>query len=369
MSTQKDLPNGVTTQPLSSVALGTRLLLIAIVVTGGAVAFFYAGGWLSPNELTPSRLADTLELVGGKHPGYRRNHAKGVGILGYFESNGNGERLSTATIFRPGRANLVGRFSLSGGNPYAADSEDAVRGFAMQLTTNDGEVWRSAMINLPVFPVSNPIAFRDRLLATRPDPKTGKPDPSLMDAFTKRYPETIDAGKIIAKRKISNRFANTTFNGLNCFYFINSSGLRMPVRWRLEPEQAFESADKALPTQDQNALFDGLSVDIRHMPLRWHLIVTIGTSEDQLNNATIPWDDLHERVDVGTLTINTIQDAEDSQAEKINFDPLVLPPGIEPSEDPLLSARSAVYSQSFTRRSGETREDHVEPAKPEAKGK
>jgi hypothetical protein len=33
----------------------------------------------------------------------------------------------------------------------------------------------------------------------------------------------------------------------------------------------------------------------------------------------------------------------------INFDPLVLPEGMAPSDDPLLSARSAVYSQSFTR--------------------
>jgi catalase len=30
-----------------------------------------------------------------------------------------------------------------------------------------------------------------------------------------------------------------------------------------------------------------------------------------------------------------------------------LPEGMGPSDDPLLSARSAVYSQSFTRRAGE----------------
>ena len=40
-------------------------------------------------------------------------------------------------------------------------------------------------------------------------------------------------------------------------------------------------------------------------------------------------------------------------ARDINFDPLVLPPGIEPSDDPLLSARSAVYAASFRRRAGE----------------
>jgi len=36
----------------------------------------------------------------------------------------------------------------------------------------------------------------------------------------------------------------------------------------------------------------------------------------------------------------------------------VLPDGITPSDDPLLSARSAAYSQSFTRREGE----HKEPS-------
>ena len=36
-------------------------------------------------------------------------------------------------------------------------------------------------------------------------------------------------------------------------------------------------------------------------------------------------------------------------------DPLVLPTGIAASDDPLLSARSATYSQSFTRRAGEAK--------------
>jgi catalase len=40
----------------------------------------------------------------------------------------------------------------------------------------------------------------------------------------------------------------------------------------------------------------------------------------------------------------------------INYDPLVLPSGIESSDDPILSARSAVYARSFTLRAGEQRE-------------
>src|SRR4029453_10410621 len=49
--------------------------------------------------------------------------------------------------------------------------------------------------------------------------------------------------------------------------------------------------------------------------------------------------------------------SDDTSATRdVNFDPLVLPAGIATSDDPLLSARSAVYSQSYTRRAGEPKQ-------------
>jgi catalase len=53
------------------------------------------------------------------------------------------------------------------------------------------------------------------------------------------------------------------------------------------------------------------------------------------------------------LTIDTIESEDTSPTRDITFDPLVLPDGIAGSDDPLLSARSAAYSQSFRRREGE----------------
>ena len=61
-------------------------------------------------------------------------------------------------------------------------------------------------------------------------------------------------------------------------------------------------------------------------------------------------------MDVGTLTLDRVESEETSAATDINFDPMVLPAGIAPSDDPLLSARSAVYSQSYTRRAGEAKQ-------------
>jgi catalase len=67
------------------------------------------------------------------------------------------------------------------------------------------------------------------------------------------------------------------------------------------------------------------------------------------------WPAGREQVNVGTLTLDRVESDDTSTARDLNFDPLVLPAGIAPSDDPLLSARSAVYSQSFTRRAGEAK--------------
>jgi catalase len=81
--------------------------------------------------------------------------------------------------------------------------------------------------------------------------------------------------------------------------------------------------------------------------------------EDPTNDATIPWPPDRQQVDAGTLTIDHIESDDRSLARDINFDPLVLPDGIAPSDDPILSTRSAAYSVSFTRREGELKEPNA----------
>jgi catalase len=332
-----------------------RFALIGVAIAAAAATFAYLGGWFSPNALTPARFTDGFEEVNGVHSGFRRNHAKGVGVSGFFESNGNGVRLSEALLFRPGRVPVIGRFSLGGGHPHAADTPEAVRGLGLQFSLPDGELWRMAMIHLPVFPFSTPAAFYEQMFASKPDPGTGKPDPAKMGAFLARHPETARALTIIKSQPVSSGFHDSTFRSLNAFRFINSEGDSIPVRWQMSPAQPFEPAS-ALAAHDENYLFDSLIAQLHRQSLRWHLIVIIGEPGDPTNDATIPWPERREQVDVGTLTLDRVESDDTSAAMDINFDPLILPAGIAPSDDPLLSARSAVYSQSFTRRAGETKQ-------------
>lgn len=349
-------PAEVERPDLGKVGTLARFALIGFALATVVGTFAYLGGWFTPNELTPARLTDGFEQVNGVHGGFRRNHAKGLGVSGFFESNGNGVRFSKAVVFPAGRLPVVGRFSLSGGQPYAADMPDTVRGLGLEFSLPDGELWRTAMINLPVFPVNTPEAFYEQLIASKPDPKSSKPDPAKLKAFLASHPETEQALKVIRARAVSSGFGNSTFHSLNAFRFINSAGDSVAVRWLLTPEQPLAAADAPAAARDKNYLFDELIAQIRRQPLRWHLIVIVGHPEDPTNDATIAWPEGREKVDVGTVTLDRAESEETSPATDINFDPLVLPAGMAPSDDPLLSARSAVYSQSFTRREGEAKQ-------------
>jgi catalase len=312
---------------------------------------------LTPHKLTPASIIHRFQQVNGIHPGFRRNHAKGVCIAGYFESNGRGIALSKASVFLPGRVPIIGRFSLAGGQPYVADAPLTIRGLGILFEMPDGEEWRTAMIDIPVFTVNTAQGFYDQLLAGALDPATGKPDPGRMSAFLHKHPESAKALQLIHSHPPSSEFASSTFNSLNAFRFINAAGAVVPVRWSMVPAQPFEpisTADSA--REDKNYLFDALIASIHKNPLQWHLIITIGQPGDPTNDATLPWPPDRQQVDVGTLTIDHVESEETSPARDINFDPLILPNGIATSDDPLLSARSAAYSVSFTRREGEQKE-------------
>jgi catalase len=327
-----------------------NLMVMSIILLCVAGAFAYTGGWLTPGFLTPSRMIDTFERVNGEHPGFRRNHAKGVCAAGFFESNGQGVPLSKAVVFKRGRVPIIGRFALAGGMPYAADGPAAVRSMAILFELRNGEEWRTGMNNIPVFAVNSAQGFYDQLEAAG--------DPAKMKAFFVKHPESARAVAIISARPISSGFENTTFNSLNAFRFENAAGAVVPVRWSMAPVLPFEAAQAG--QHETNYLFDTLIARVHDGLLQWHLLITIGRPGDPTNDATIAWPAGREQVDVGTMTIDHVDSENDSENDgrcrDINFDPLVLPTGISPSDDPLLSARSAAYSQSFTRRAGEKKD-------------
>jgi catalase len=345
-------------RPLTAAQRLARAAFIGAVMAFVIILFAYVGGWLSPSRLTQSRMMAAFREANGTHAGFRRNHAKGVCVAGWFESSGQAASWSKAALFESGRVPLIGRFALAGGMPFQADSPNTVRSMALRLTPANGAEWRTGMNNIPVFPVNSAEGFYEQLVASKPDPATGKPDPAAMKEFLSRHPETARAVAIIKAHPASVGFADSTFNSLDTFRLVNSAGVSVPVRWAAVPlqeavVQASSPDDDSRQAASGNRLFNDLIAQLHEHALQWRLVMTLAQPDDPTADPTVAWPDDRRHIDAGIVTVDQVSSEDDGACADINFDPLVLPPGIEPSDDPLLSARSAVYARSFTLRAAE----------------
>ena len=89
-------------------------------------------------------------------------------------------------------------------------------------------------------------------------------------------------------------------------------------------------------------------------PVRWSMAVTLAGPGDKTADPTIAWPLERETVVVGEVVLESVHEQATGACRAINFDPLILPKGVRGSDDPILHARSAVYSVSATRRLRET---------------
>nr|WP_256351632.1 catalase family peroxidase [Pseudomonas gingeri] len=296
-------------------------------------------------------MVDEFEASAGPHPGFRRNHAKGTCISGYFQGSGNASALSVANAFKPGVVPVIGRLSIAGGNPTMNDARGDVRSLSLSLLTDDGELWRLAMNSTPVFPVRTPRALFEQMQAFMPDKATGHSDPQKVEAFRRAHPEDRAFARWLENNPPSSGFDNSTFYSVNAFHFIDRHQQVRAVRWAMVPESPYQpvSAEQG-SGDDPDFLAYGLSTRLVQGPVRWHLIITLAEHGDPTDDATRQWPAQRTHIDAGVLVIDKVESQIDGACRDVDFNPLMLPPGIEPSNDPLLLARGAAYAESHRRR-------------------
>ncbi|WP_088344148.1 MULTISPECIES: catalase family peroxidase [Rhodomicrobium] len=329
-----------------------QAVAIAAILGIAAAAFAYTGGWLTPDRLSPARFVDGMQQAHGVFPGFRRSHAKGICLAGTFMGTPDAKSWSVASVFNGDPVPVTGRFAESTPNPYAPDSSDPVRSMALRMPAEGGE-WRTGMNNTPGLPVSTTEDFFALVFATAPDPQTGKPDPAKVQPFVASHPEMAAYLARAAAKPLAANFVNDSFNSVNGFIYVAPDGQRRLVRWTMRAEAPFsslsqEEREKAAP----NYVFDDLLAQVAAGPQKWRLIATFAEPGDP-NKAAELWPEGRREVDMGELIVTHVESEAPGNCRDINFDPMVLPPGIEPSDDPIAYARSAVYSSSFRRRMGE----------------
>jgi catalase len=349
-------PRSFTEQtPLSSRAVLGRFLLIGSVVFVSALAFAYAGGWLTPERLSPARMVTALSERGGNPLGHRRNHSKGVCFTGIFDSNGDASRYSIAPMLAAGHYPVIGRFAIAVGDPAALDLTGRVKSMAIRIVAPDRQEWRSGMNNSPVFVVSNPRDFYELTVAQDVDPTTGKADPAAIKRFFATHPQSASFAQWAQTAPWTASWADQSYNSLNAFRFVDETGKSHLVRWSMRPTISPTSVPHdGLASMGPNFLEKDLNSRLAQGPLTWHLVVSFAAPVDPSNDATQAWPSNRQEVDAGTLVIQNAQAEADGPCRDLNYDPTILPAGITVSDDPLLPARSAAYARSFDLRTSES---------------
>jgi catalase len=303
-------------------------------------------------EVTAPQMVEAFEGTFGVHAGQRRNHIKGTCAAGEFVGTNEAAALSRSALFSGKTIPVVARFSLGGGNPDVPDAAPAPRGMALEFHLPGGALQHITMINVPIFAASSPASFRDAIVAAKPDPKTGKPDPEKLKAYAATHPDAAPLTELASHHGPTANYYQTPFFSIHTFKFIDAKGAEHPVKWRFIPRDGTKemSADemKAAP---HDFLEKNLIERTRKGPAIWDMIVYVGEPGDAQDNPTVAWPETRKHFTAGTLSITQATPQQKGRAcEPINFDPLVMADGIAATNDPILLFRSPAYAVSFGKR-------------------
>lgn len=334
-------------QYLDRILFGSRMLLACLVILACRAAV------AREETVTPEQVVGAIENTFGVTPGERRNHTKGTCATGAFVGTPAAAAYSRSLLFSGKTIPVIARFSLAGGNPKAPDTARSPRGMALEFALPDGSLQHMTMLNIPVFGAMRPRTFLDLMIASRPDPATGKPDPEKLKAFKATHPDSRALSEFMARNNPPTSYANSSYFGIHTFKFIDGGNRITLVRWRFVPQDGEKQlSDEELKSSPANFLEQRLIERAGTGPVRWDMMVSIGEAGDPENDPTLAWPEARKQIRAGTLTISAAMPQKGAACEPVNFDPLVMGDGIAPTDDPILLFRSPAYALSFARRLG-----------------
>jgi catalase len=321
---------------------------------GGVLAAIASAAALSTPaiaQVDPTKLVDAFERAGGKFEGFRRSGAKGVCAVGEFVGSAEGRALSSASAFNGKPVPAIARFSVGGGNPKAPDNAKSQRNMALQFDLPGGETWLMGNISAPVFGAATPEQFLGRLESLTPDPETKKPNSEKVKAFADANPEVLLQGKHFASQPVPASFAKVNYWGVHGFGFVDAGCKKQYGKWIFEPVGGTQGlSDDEAKAKGTDFLFDDLRQRAATGSVAFDFNLQLAEPGDKIDSAVTPLPADRRTVNLGRLTIRSVSPDSSGPCLTINYNPNVLPKGVEPSADPMLAGRAAPYAVSQGRR-------------------
>jgi catalase len=218
--------------------------------------------------------------------------------------------------------------------PDADPSTGGVRGMAIKFRLSDGSEADMICISANGFPVATGEDFLVLLQAAGASgPDVPKPTP--VEKFLSTHPAAH--AFVATPRPVAVSYGTQPFFGVNAFKFTNAQGTSKFGRYRIVPENgpAYVSDEEAAK-RPPNAV-------------KFRLLVQVAAADDSTTDATKVWPDSRPTVELGEISVIKALDTKKVENELL-FLPTNVTSGIDPSDDPIINARTEAYAESFGRR-------------------
>ncbi|WP_131105041.1 catalase [Ornithinimicrobium sufpigmenti] len=295
----------------------------------------------------------------------RLPHAKGSGAFGVYETTEDVSAWTKAGIFQQGAsAETLLRFSTVAGEQGSPDTWRDVRGFAVRLYTDEGNL-DIVGNNTPVFFVRDPMKFPNFIRSQRRLPDSGLRSANMQWDFWTHNPESAhQVTYLMGDRGLPKTWRHMNGYSSHTYMWVNEAGERFWVKYHWHSDQGVENM-----TNEEAEQLAGQDADIHRRDLfdaiergdfpSWTLSVQVMPYEEAKTYRFNPFDltkvwphadyPLHK---VGKLTLNRNPQNWFAQIEQAAFSPSNTVPGTGVSPDKMLLARTFSYPDAQRHRIG-----------------
>ncbi|MET9667942.1 catalase [Streptomyces sp. NPDC006475] len=297
-------------------------------------------------------------------------HARGAAAHGVFQGYGTAAQITKAAFLGADvETPVFVRFSTVLGSRGSSDTVRDTRGFATKFYTDEG-TFDLVGNNIPVFFIQDAIKFPDVIHAGKPHPDREIPQAqsahdTFWDFVTLHTEATHHTLWNMSDRGIPRSYRMMEGFGVHTFRLVNAEGVTTLVKFHWKPKLGVHSL-----VWEEAQIVNGMDPDFHRRDLadaieagahpQWELgIQTFPDTPDQtfegielLDPTNIVPEELAPVQPVGLLTLNANPTNYFAETEQVAFHPGHLVPGIDITDDPLLSGRLFSYLDTQISRLG-----------------
>ena len=295
-------------------------------------------------------LIQQFDTIFGQHPGFRPAHSKGAMLTGTFKPSPGAASLTRAPHMNRESTPVTVRFSNSTGIPVIPDNDPNAnpRGCAIRFHLADRvhtDIIGHSTDGFPTRTGQEFLEFLRALASSDPARLPGSP----LEGFLGSHPKAF--AFVQTPKPAPSSFAREAYFGVTAVRFANKDGASRYGRYRIVPEAGVDLLpDAAVAARSANFLFDELAERIAKGPVKFRILAQLANDGDIVNDATVHWPEERTLLELGTVALTAPVSDKAHEQQWIIFDPIPRVDGIDPSDDPLLELRAAVYLLSGRRR-------------------